>query len=581
MRTDQDNHGYLMIIVLFSLTGIATITVAGLSRTMTEQSAARQAVKHLQLFHEAEGAIDQALTDFRTALAGQEDPQTDATCDPDALPGAAGWQPLPAPLVAPHTQDYCIAPEDSEQSLIDAVSGDYSFVRTYRAVGRARAPDATVTQTIVQRVQRKLTPVFQYEVFYNDPLEIEPGANMTLSGRVFTNSDLFLYPPQPGTALWFDSVATAGHFYASPGRTEGNPPGAIHVRAYRPPGSPPAPYVTVPQDPDTSSVRLSSLSEDWTTLATALWGGSFKTEVHGVTTRPVPQIDSIAPGGPYDQKALACGVQLAENSVTGNIDVRVSGSRQLSWEAEGAEAILTTGTMPDYREQLAGKPGPFPVATIDVTTLQQRIQNHPELFPVATCSTGFNGVVYASRQATVNTPEGFRLKNGATFTRNMSFVTNMPLYIQGHFNCGSTDCTTGTRRGVAVIADALTILSANWESSQNRPNLNDRTAVNTTVNAAIIAGLNPTVPGGGQYSGGFENYPRLLEHWGGKTLTMKGAFIQLWRSQIATAPWKKPPQYYWQAQRNWSFDENFLNSSLLPPLTPTTLETVLLVWDAQ
>lgn len=41
-------------------------------------------------------------------------------------------------------------------------------------------------------IKNRLIPLFQFAAFYKDDLEIFPGANMTLSGPVHTNADLYI-----------------------------------------------------------------------------------------------------------------------------------------------------------------------------------------------------------------------------------------------------------------------------------------------------------------------------------------------------------------------------------------------------
>jgi len=87
---------------------------------------------------------------------------------------------------------------------------------------------------------------------------------------------------------------------------------------------------------------------------------------------------------------------------------------------------------------------------------------------------------------------------------------------------------------------------------------------NTTVNAAIMAGNKDTV--GGQYSGGVENFIRLLENWSGRTLTYSGSLACLWQSQQATGDWQPGNgNVYREPTRNWSYSINFAN---LPPGSP-------------
>ena len=71
----------------------------------------------------------------------------------------------------------------------------------------------------------------------------------------------------------------------------------------------------------------------------------------------------------------------------------------------------------------------------------------------------------------------------------------------------------------------------------------------------------------GQYNGGLENYPRLHEKWTGVTLSIKGSFVSLWNSQIATGNWVYGNPQYTAPNRLWDYDTDF-SSGNLPPFTP-------------
>ena len=127
-----------------------------------------------------------------------------------------------------------------------------------------------------------------------------------------------------------------------------------------------------------------------------------------------------------------------------------------------------------------------------------------------------------------------------------------------------------TVQPAAVIADAVTVVSSNWTSGNYNSvsSLNSRAPVNTTINSALISGIVPS--DGHAYSGGVENYIRLLENWSGKRLTYYGSIINMYESQQATAPWQNTGAYYNAPARNWYFDTNFLDPRKLPPGTPIT-----------
>ena len=85
------------------------------------------------------------------------------------------------------------------------------------------------------------------------------------------------------------------------------------------------------------------------------------------------------------------------------------------------------------------------------------------------------------------------------------------------------------------------------------------------MNAALCGGIVATT--GISYSGGVENFPRLLENWSGKNLWYNGSLAALFYSHIAQGLWNAPG-YYSPPIRHWAFDSNFNDPSKLPPHTP-------------
>jgi hypothetical protein len=133
------------------------------------------------------------------------------------------------------------------------------------------------------------------------------------------------------------------------------------------------------------------------------------------------------------------------------------------------------------------------------------------------------------------------------------------------------------------MGDSITILSDGWSDSVT--NKNSTSSLSTTVNAAMLEGIvasNPNISG--NYSGGVENFMRLLEDWSNKTLTYNGSIVVLFYSQYATNSWQAPgsgSSYYYQPpSRNWAFDLNFKTATKLPPLTPCSKAMIRGNWFA-
>ena len=73
----------------------------------------------------------------------------------------------------------------------------------------------------------------------------------------------------------------------------------------------------------------------------------------------------------------------------------------------------------------------------------------------------------------------------------------------------------------------------------------------------------------GHYSGGMENFPRFLEDWGpGNIFTYNGSMIKMFPSLYATNVWGST-NVYTPPARHWTYDTNFENPLMLPPLTPS------------
>jgi hypothetical protein len=178
---------------------------------------------------------------------------------------------------------------------------------------------------------------------------------------------------------------------------------------------------------------------------------------------------------------------------------------------------------------------------------------------------------------------GVRLINGQTLPpKGLTVATPAPLYIKGNYNVASSGLgshNTSASLPASVVADAVTVLSGNWNDANSTKGLSSRVAANTTVNAAFLAGIVETDSAFGGYSGGVENYPRFLEKWDGKQLTYNGSMVVLFPSAIAKAKWKYGDPVYTAPMRDWAFDTNFSDPTKLPPGSPMVRLMVRGTWS--
>jgi hypothetical protein len=225
-------------------------------------------------------------------------------------------------------------------------------------------------------------------------------------------------------------------------------------------------------------------------------------------------------------------------------------------------AISTNQTIQDNREGATIR-----IATLDVSQIENTAPGNPTYKAGVPASP----IIYMyDNSNSSSTRRAIRIKNGSKIpTAGLTIASNNPVYIQGDFNTGGTppsdsgnpsDATTPqvsgyTRAPVSILADAMNILSNSWSDSQSGT-MPD--ATNTTVNAAVIAGIVPTAPAGGDgsYSGGAENFVRFLEDWSSAALTYYGSMVELYQSKQSIGEWGKANVYN-PPKRQWYFDTNF------------------------
>jgi hypothetical protein len=118
-------------------------------------------------------------------------------------------------------------------------------------------------------------------------------------------------------------------------------------------------------------------------------------------------------------------------------------------------------------------------------------------------------------------------------------------------------CTRIREWGVNTTSGAL---NGGYDTSGTVPG-----ATETRINAIIVSGI---VPSQAQQSyGGFHNFPRFIEAWGGNPLNISGSFLQLNFSNYATAPFDQDAlepgstpggnediPYYGPPPRRWGYD---------------------------
>jgi Tfp pilus assembly protein PilX len=439
------------------------------------------------------------------------------------------------------------------------------------------------TASLQMRFKSRLIPLFQFAAFYDKDLEILPGPDMTLSGPVHTNGDLYL---NAGSTLTVQGqISTTGNLYRR--RKNNNDCGG--------------------------TVRASSSSSTTATTAIACsgqitnvtpWNNQIRINLPRVDVPPPEALDPIAGSTYWDSADLRVMLTLDSSGNPSSIDIKnangsTDGTRSSRLESCGSPlATATADNSPfstsnqiyNFRE---GKN--IRMLNVNVLRLLNCIKQENLLESGrALDDTTENGLVFhfsvdgpndnvnVPGGATDGNPYGIKLSNGSRLESNLSgaptvkgltVVTDQALYVQGDYNCVWVSGNCNNKKPAAFLADSLNVLSNSWNDANNGSSSGLQNASETRINAAFLAGTDVT--GGqegasgqnnGNYNGGLENYPRFHENWGGQTLRYRGSFVSLNRPRRVDGSWGS--QRYAAPLRDWNYDTDFNNAANLPPLSP-------------
>jgi len=548
-------------------------------------------------------------------------------------------------------------PLDSQYAGLIGLAQDCVIISVATPVGQRYNVPATVQQTF----QAAKIPVFQFAIFYNLNLEMDPGQSQDIHGPVFCNASIW----EGNSDLTFDSTvqAVGTNYTSSFDPFSDDYPGATNSKAAftgTPQGNFPAGQPTDHNNALTMPIGNSTNSNP--------------TNVESILNLP-PVVNGQSMGAPnptayaesnqvylFNESDLiisnaSWGINgiafngtngAAVNSQTSNITIWfqdkfntpplakltndleilkltngyyitniLTHAASLNITNYAATNILYAGfsfvtnvAFTDYRES-----DKVQAVQIDIRKFRTWLTNNlPATNNVQGGDEGYkrdlqcldNGhriesiYVYNSVPFTPTQLPAVRLINGGMLPTNgpgLTLSTPMPLYIYGNYNvsnglAGGNDIGTNSTADTfpaAVLADAVTILSTNWSDSytNEEPSGSTHGAGDTTVNAAMLEGIVETSTNiSGDYSGGEENFMRLLEDWQTSgpsghqaNLYYNGSIVVMFPSIYATNHWSYG-NYYDAPARHWAFDNNFTNANGLPPLTPQSRALIRNGWSS-
>jgi len=402
---------------------------------------------------------------------------------------------------------------------------------------------------LTQQMQVVFVPLFQFAVFYEEDLEILPLDNMYLTGmdvtgRIHTNGDLYLGSPTAQLCIDGFTTASGSIYHGRKDDPEAALNGPVKIKD----------DLGVYQNMKQGNDWLDSRHPDWASESQSLWGGRVQDQHHDLGAF---EVSGPLHGNPRRMIERASGGDSSEIAATKYHNV--AGLKIVNGVAEDSagnpvtlpEGVLTTKSMYDAREGI----------TMTVTEINVGIMTIMDAAPA-------NRVIYVSN---TGTDKAVRLVNGIDLpSGGLTLASDNMVYVQGDYN-------TNEKKPAAIVSDAVTVLSNNWDDANSTLALSQRKANATTVNAGILTGN--TYTSEGSYNGGLENLMRFIESWNGKELNYNGSLSCLWASQNATGQWAEGQ--YTRPKRNYYYDYMFDNLNSIPSGIPTLSTVVKTSWQQE
>ena len=593
-RLVRSRRGFALEVVVLMLVMFSIIVLAGLSAVTTISRTSNADYRGARASYAAEGGADDIMSQLDAAMQ-------------DGIINGSDIASITSPEITGYrmTQTtYTTGVPVSRTITAGPFSGLYSLNQPIDITVEARDTSGNKA-TAVLSVNAQTIPLFQFGVFYEDDLEINPGAPMTFVGWVHTNGNLYM---SSNSATFQSNITTPDSVFWNR-KNENQRLGGVRINNVA--------GTAVLLDFDSRSLSEPAFK----TRSQQRFSGRLMSKAHGV--RPlklplpvnVPAMTLVQPRNPGDTPIVQ-DVKMAWKSdwyITIDaavFDLPTQAARNASlctalFMTHDRSGGLTTPDATDCARIFVARPNAFYDGREDLSPdLLDIHMDELRLWSDASRADRSPRIIYLNFTnlggstnrdlVSVRLRAGGQLPMPATSadTGGLSMVTERPLYVLGDYN-------TTVWRPAAIMSDAITFLSnppnaamapcalPGWCDSQQAGPIQRSASNLTTVNAALLSGHSATpcdyaragcgVP---PYGGGLENFPRFLENWGGgRIFRYTGSLVSLYQSRFVTGLWGNVTNggaYYTPPTRQWSFDVNFRFPERLPPGTPsvgTVLQT--------
>ena len=491
----------------------------------------------------------------------------------------------------------------------------------YRIVANATMPSSYASQVIgtaQEDVLFALVPINTYAIFYNGELEFSDCATMNITGRTHSNADICT---GSSSDLNFSALVTACTSITSPQRGGVTPTWSLNEHVTYGGGSQTDAVSVHISIPMVNTHTIIEIPTNQSPAEVATLQGQQAEYNQAQVVLIVTNSPSAACGtNPMVQVILQIGsngslpgadtaphifyeTNMSPSMLLTNYNTTAYQSLNYYTNFIRLPFLSLTNTFCDQRNTNSYYQPNMYVTQIDVGAYANWLLTNTAVTAKLPVGTALILYVADQRNIGTNMMAVVRLVNATQLPYNNNIgwtvATQNPLYVEGNYNVTTNSSMTGLTLATAVgsttngntvpaalLSDALTVLSANWNDANSTKDYTQRVPQNTTINAAIVTG---NVPSTGTtattFSGGVHNLTRLLEKWSPisgsgttYTLTYNTSIVCLFSSQMATNQFQMPGSYYSAPNRNWGFDPTFYNPAREPPGIPEALVPIRFNW---
>lgn len=202
IKDDSGQRGSAIVIAVFVLVLLGAFVALALTRTATEAAAVGNEASEARTFYAAQGSLEMMTRNFNKVFETKLSP-TDSDFNPLRSAGVPGFT----------AADYTFSQEadkigDRVFTPIDSgpFAGLYATQDNWQLRTTATDARSGIQVQLTRNILNNRIPIFQFGIFYNDNMELHPGARFDFGGRVHSNGSLFL---MTNAGIYFDSRVSA------------------------------------------------------------------------------------------------------------------------------------------------------------------------------------------------------------------------------------------------------------------------------------------------------------------------------------------------------------------------------------